>query len=222
MAHGDWIPRRELEFVEFAEKWKTALSDSVKQGAFGWATADCTAVTDKITAFLSARSTYETDDSTRNRLAKDEAKEEAVDAMRDFANTSVRFNKKMKDEDKLELGIRPADTTPTTHEAPTSQPETDVLGSINNFEHKVRALNRVTGDTSKPADAYGVRYSWQVGGEKPLDGAKLTETEFSRRTTLTVAYTEADKAKTAYYATCYENAKGKRGTWSPIVEAVIA
>jgi hypothetical protein len=37
-----------------------------------------------------------------------------------------------------------------------------------------------------------------------------------------VTYTEADKKKTAYYAVCYENAKGEPGPWSPIVEAAIA
>jgi hypothetical protein len=107
---------------------------------------------------LNARNAYEADNSTENRMAKDEAKEDAVDEMRDFANSAVRFNKRMRDDDKLFLGIRPADT-PTSHGAPTSQPETDVLNSINHFEHKVRTLNHVTGDTSKPADAYGVRYS---------------------------------------------------------------
>jgi hypothetical protein len=53
----------------------------------------------------------------------------------------------MSDADKLFLGIRKADTTPTHQTKPTSQPDTDVLNSINHFEHKVRALK----DTSKPA-----------------------------------------------------------------------
>jgi hypothetical protein len=222
MAHSDWIPAREQDLVDLAEKWVVTLADTAKQTAFGWNATECTAAVGKITAFLTARSAYEADNSTEKRVAKDEAKEDAVDAMRDFANSSIRFNKKMRDEDKLFLGVRPTDTTPTTHGVPTSQPDTDVLNSINHFEHKVRALNHVTGDTSKPADAYGVRYAWQVGGEKPASGADLPKTKFSRRTTLMVTHTEADKAKTTYYATCYENGKGEQGTWSPIVEAVIA
>ncbi|WP_062328790.1 hypothetical protein [Treponema endosymbiont of Eucomonympha sp.] len=141
--------------------------------------------------------------------------------MRDFANSAVRFNKRMRDDDKLFWGIRSANT-PTSHGAPTSQPDTDVLNSINHFEHKVRALNHVTGDTSKPADAYGVRYSWQIGGERPATGAALPKTKFSRKTTLVIAHTEANKAQTAYYATCYENGKGEQGPWSAITEAVVA
>jgi hypothetical protein len=61
-----------------------------------------------------------------------------------------------------------------------------------------------------------------VGGEKPASGSDLPKTKFSRRSTFMVTHTEADKAKTAYYATCYENSKGEQGLWSPIVEAVIA
>jgi hypothetical protein len=35
-----------------------------------------------------------------------------------------------------------------------------------------------------------------------------------------ITHTEAAKGETVYYATCYENAKGDTGPWSPIVEAV--
>jgi hypothetical protein len=70
-------------------------------------------------AFTTAREKYQNDDSWENLLTKDETKEDAVDAMRDFANIFVRPNKKMSDADKLTLGIHPKDTTPTHHGTPT-------------------------------------------------------------------------------------------------------
>jgi hypothetical protein len=73
----------------------------------------------------------------------------------------------------------------------------------------------------KPADAYGVRYAWQVGGIKPASGADLPKSKFSRKTALIVTHTEADKGKPAYYAACYENGKGDTGPWSPVEEAFI-
>jgi hypothetical protein len=170
-----------------------------------------------INGFLTARSAYETENSTAKRLAKDEA----IDGMRDFANSAIRFNKKMDDHAKLVMGMHPKDTTPTTHGTPTSQPDTVVENSVNHFEHKVKALNHATGDASKPADAYGVRYAWQVGGTKPDSGADLPKTKFSRKTTPVVTHTEADKGKPAYYAACYENGKGDTGPWSQIEEAFI-
>ncbi|MDR2393479.1 MAG: hypothetical protein LBD93_04905 [Treponema sp.] len=170
---------------------------------------------------MTARSAYEADNSTAKRIAKDKAKEDAVDGILDFANSSVRFNKSMDDGAKEQMGIRPADRTPTAHGVPTSQLDTVVENSGNHFEHRVRAVHHGTGSTSKPADEYGVRYAWQVGGEKPASGEDLPKSKFSRKTTLTVAHTETDKAKTAYYATCYENGKGDMGPWSPVEEAVI-
>jgi hypothetical protein len=91
------------------------LEDSVKVTAYGWDQAEVTGILGKVTAFLTARTAYEADNSTAKRLVKDEAKEEAVDTMRDFANSSIRFNKKMDDPAKLVFGIHPKDTTPTTH-----------------------------------------------------------------------------------------------------------
>ncbi|MDR1896953.1 MAG: hypothetical protein LBR10_09215, partial [Prevotellaceae bacterium] len=72
----------------------------------------------------------------------------------------------------------------------------------------------------KPDDAYGVRYGWQVGGARPAAGADLPKSRFSRRASIVITHTEATKGETVYYATCYENAKGDTGPWSPIVEGV--
>jgi hypothetical protein len=128
--------------------------------AFGWDSGECTEVLGKANPFLTAWLAYETDNSMAKRLTKDEVKEEAVDTMRDFANASVRFNKKMDNPAKLFMGIRLKDTTPTTQPAPSSQPDRVVENTINHFEHRIKALNHETGNAGKPADAYGVRYAW--------------------------------------------------------------
>ncbi|MDR2516695.1 MAG: hypothetical protein LBC88_04855, partial [Spirochaetaceae bacterium] len=78
MPGGDWIPTREQDLVDLSQKWAAALADTAKIAAFGWDPAECTAVLGKINAFLTARTAYEADNSTAKRLAKDEAKEEAV------------------------------------------------------------------------------------------------------------------------------------------------
>jgi hypothetical protein len=125
-------------------------------------------------------------------------------------------------ENLARLGLSLHDTTYTLHSDPTSQPDTEVLGTTNRYEHLVRALNRITGDTSKPPDASGVRYAWQVGGEKPTSGERLPKSKSQRKSSYVVVHTEEDKGKTAYYATCYTNDKNGEGKWSSVVEAVIA
>jgi hypothetical protein len=208
MAHSDWIPSREQDLVDLAARWDAWLSETAKKTAFGWDSTVCTQLINKLGDFLAARNEYETDKTAEKRMDKDEAKEHAVDAMRDFANGSIRFNKKMSDSDWLYMGVHPKDTTHTTHPAPTSKPDTDVLPTTNHYEHRVRAMNHALGDTSKPPDAYGVRYARQVGGESPVSGADLPKTKFTRKPTLIVTHSEADKGKTAFYSSCYENSKG--------------
>ena len=218
---NDWLPKGEQDLADLDENWKKELEDQTKVSAFGWKSDEVNLVLGKINGFFTARAAYKADDSTTNRLVKNEAKEEAIDAMRDFANSSIRFNKNMNDAQRLVFGIRPKDTTQSAHPVPTSQPETVVENTVNHFEHRVRALNRGRNDSSKPEDAYGVRYAWQVGGDKPASGNALPKSKFSRKTSFVITHSEADKAKPAYYATCYENSKGEEGPWSPIEESTI-
>jgi hypothetical protein len=220
--YGDWVPHREQDLIDLMNRWYEWMLITGKITAFGWDTVFCSKVILAIEAFFTARSEYEANKTPENRLTKDEKKEDAVDLMRDFANVAIRFNQKMTDADKLYMGIRPTDTTHTSHPTPTSQPDTDVIPTMNHYEHLARAINHATGGTTKPADAYGVRYAWQVGGEKPASGADLGKSKFSRRTNFAVAHSETDNGKMAYYATCYENSKGDQGKWSPVIEAIIA
>ncbi|MDR1219237.1 MAG: hypothetical protein LBK73_06450 [Treponema sp.] len=112
MARNDWIPGREQDIVDLCRKWKRALEDPVKVAAYGWDDPDEVAVVlAAINAFLAAREVYEADNSTVKRLVKDKAKEETIDAMRDFANTSIRFNKKMDDAANMNRRTLPARAT---------------------------------------------------------------------------------------------------------------
>jgi len=82
-------------------------------------------------------------------------------------------------------------------------------------------VNPETGTPKKPSGVHGVHYTWQIGGEKPSDGDKLPHDKFTLRTHYIITYNEADKGKTVYFATCYENAKGDAGPWSEIAEEVV-
>lgn len=188
---------------------------------YEWKQQECTEVVQKIDGFATAFYLYSSNDSSKNSIAKKKAKDDVRRAMRNFANTSIRFNKAVDDTMKQLLGIKIKDSVPTNHPRPSSQPDTLVETTANRFEHRLKAMNREGRDINKPHDAYGVRYAWQVGGESPVTGADLPKGKFSRKTTLVVTYTEADKGKQVWYASCYENAKGDGGPWSALVQAYI-
>ena len=123
-------------------------------------------------------------------------------------------------EDRIDLGLHVRDTTMTHHPIPKSRPEVDVEPS-GKFQHKVTALNPATKKRTKPSDAYGVRYAWQLGGEAPASPEDLPKLKFSRKTQEIFSWNPSDQGKPVHYAVAYENSKGEQGPWSPVVSTVV-
>jgi hypothetical protein len=122
MSESDsWLPPREQDLVDLCKKWDKGLNDPAAVAAFGWNQTEVTGTVTPINRFLIARAAYQEDNSSKNRLTKDEAKDAGKDAMRDFANTSIRYNKLMTEEQKREYGIHtPGSGSPIP--VPTTSP----------------------------------------------------------------------------------------------------
>jgi hypothetical protein len=85
----------------------------------------------------------------------------------------------------------------------------------------VSALDQESGKKTKPDDAYGIKYAWEIRETAPLNPDELRHTVFSRKTVRIFDYNEEDRGKKVWYAACYENAKGESGPWSDMVELII-
>jgi hypothetical protein len=216
------MPHTETGIIELFKLWLPFLVDPGKIAAFHWPAAVVSALITAGDAFVLARDAYLADKSATNKVAKDTAKKVLVALMRDFATKHIRNNDAMTEAQKAALGVFPRDTTKTSHPVPTSMPTTTALPTLNHYEHRIYAEAPGLGKAKKPADAYGVRYGWQVGGEMPVSGAALPRSLFRRRASFVVSHTGAEKGKTVYYATCYENGKGEPGPWSPVIAELIA
>jgi hypothetical protein len=219
-----YFPSKDALFDGFGMNIKTYVESKTLGAHPDWEhiPADAvTALSEAIIAFHSAYGKMAGAHTPTDTEWKNKKRKEAEKVISAFVNQYLRFPP-VTDEDRINMGIPNKDTIHTNHPAPTSQPDVDVLPTTNHYEHKVRAMNHATGKPVKPADAYGVRFAWQIGGERPANGEDLPKSKFTRKASLVVTYVEADKKKTAYYGACYENAKGDQGAWSPIVEADIA
>ena len=219
---ADWIPTREQDFNELCEYWAQALADTAKITAFGWDAAECTALAGTIANYTAAWHEYHSADTSANRIAKDELKKLAADAMREFTHTGIRHNKRMTDPDRLPFGIRPVDREPSPEPAPHVRPLAIAENTLNHYEHKVSAENPAAGGRKKPEGVHGVSFARQVGGTRPAAADAIAEKEFQQSPVRVYTYTEADKGKTVYYAAVYENGRGQKGPWSDIVEVIIA
>jgi hypothetical protein len=113
MTNEDWLPVKEQDLADLIEVWILILSDAAKVAAFGWIQADVADVLDKLNAFLTARAAYVADDSSSRLHAKNAGRDAVKSAMRDFANSSVRYNKRVDDETKERLLNGKRDATRT-------------------------------------------------------------------------------------------------------------
>jgi hypothetical protein len=194
------------------------LSDAANVAAFGWKQADCTETTGKIDAFLTARTAYEENDSTKNRMAKDEARDAAKSALRDFANGSMRYNKQMKDEDRLFYGLHSADRTagaePATY--PEAEPDTSVIRQVS-----IQFWDSATKKRGKPHGVHGAEIRWALLDRAPVLVDELVNSDFDTASPFTLKFDESQRGRRVYFCLRWESNTNLKGPFGEIYSAVI-
>jgi hypothetical protein len=215
-----WLPRREQDLVDLCKIWLAGLGNAAIVTAFGWLQAYVTAVSDAIDAFFLARDLYLADKTVKNRMAKDEAKDAAIAAMQDFANTSIRYNKKMTPEQKLDYGVV---TRGPGHriEVPSTVPELNPRPG--NVREIILDYQDVGADSNgKPEDVHGIEIRWAILDHVPSGVEELIHSSFATRHPFRISFREGDRGKTVYFAARWEIQRGgEKGKFGPIVSAVI-
>ncbi|MDR3276800.1 MAG: hypothetical protein LBT11_06305 [Treponema sp.] len=220
---NDWLPRREQDLLDLMKHWTEWLDDTAKQTAFGWDPAACTVVTDQITGFRTARAAYQDDDSTENRIARDNARKAAEGAMRTFATEAVRNNPKMKDEDKYYLGVRVADKIST----PAPKPETWPVSHYDlNTPRQIGVTSRdsESGRKAMPQGVRWIEHTWMVikPGD-PLPSPLPNIKDFDQFETWTrpskpcvLPFTENLRRGAIAHTSRWVNTHSNPGPWAPI------
>jgi hypothetical protein len=216
----DWLPTREQDFTDLCHKWKTGLENPANGAAFAWNQADVTAALGAVDAFLTARAGYEADNSTAKRIAKDEAREAATTAMRDFAHTGLRHNKLMRDEDRLLYGIRPSDRTHTPDSEPGSFPEAEGDTSIPR-RVTIHFWDSASGKRGKPHGVHGAEIRWAVLDHPPASIDELIHSDFDTASPFTLHFDEAGRGKRVYFCLRWESNTNLKGPFGEIYSAVI-
>jgi hypothetical protein len=217
---GSWFPTREQDLVELCEKWHIGLGVPANILGFGWRQAEVDGTLGKIDGFLAARTAYEDTDSTKNRLIKDEAKEEAERAMRDFANSSIRYNPLMRPEDKLIYGIHPADHTLTTGKEPGSYPEAETDTSVIR-QLTIHFWDSITKKRGKPHGVHGAEIRWAILGHEPLTVEELINSAFDTASPFTLKFDESQRGMRVYFCLRWESTSNLKGPFGEIYSAII-
>jgi hypothetical protein len=220
MSVKNWLSGGEQNFADLCQRWKNGLGNPANVTAFGWNQTDVTAVLTAITAFLSARTAYQEDDSSRNRLIKDEAKDAAKAALRDFANSAMRFNKLMRDEDRLVYGLPPHDGSHTPDTEPTTFPEAEADTAIIR-QVTIHFLDSGSKKRGKPHGVHGAEIRWALLDHAPASVDELTISDFDTASPFTLKFDETERGRRVYFCLRWESNTNLKGPYGEIYSAVV-
>lgn len=215
MKIHDYVPYKDGVFLT----WMKHLVDYAKLHGDEWG------ISADVWVEIDAQSgAYETalgkaQDPNRGKIdvfVKNETRDTVKKTMRQFVQEYLRHNHRVSDEDLDRMGLPVYDKKLTSRPRPESRATLSARAS-NSRQHILFALSQQTGKKTKPADAYIVKYVWEIRDTAPTSPDELRHAFFSRRTTHIFDYDEADRGKKVYYAVRYENAKGEEGPWSEMI-----
>jgi hypothetical protein len=193
-----WLPDGEQDLVDLCKKWKIGLNDAAAITSFGWKQADVSTALTTVDGFLTARDAYELDNSTNNRMLKDDAKKAAKDAMRDFARYSIRFNRLMSREQKLYYGVRTADPKPSPTPAPNSYPEAEADTSVIR-QVTIRFWDSATKRRAKPHGVHGAEIRWAILDHVPASVNELIHSSFDTASPFTLVFDAPEAARKSVF-----------------------
>jgi hypothetical protein len=219
-SNSDWLPSREQDLADLCKTWDAGLSSRATAAAFGWDEEACTETHTRISAFLSALDAYNTDDSSKNLLIKQEARDAARHSMREFANSSIRHNRKMSDGDRLDYGIRPPDPKPSPAPKPETHPE-PVVDTSTLRQIKIRFVDSAARGRAKPPGIHGAEIRWALLDHPPVSEEELVKSDFDTASPFTLSFDEGDRGRRLYFAMRWETMTNLKGPFSEIYSAII-
>jgi hypothetical protein len=220
MSDNQWLPLKEQDLVDSCNTLDAGLNNSAVVTAFGWNQQDVTATSAAIGGFLTARETFQKDDSTKNRLAKNEAKKAVRKSIQDFARYNIRSNRLMTPEQKLYYGVITPDSTPTPTPRPSTVPEADADTSIGR-QVTIHFWDRGSTSRAKPHGVHGAEIRWAILDHEPASVKELVNSDFDTASPFTLYFDESDRGKRLYYSLRWESTTNLKGSFGDIYSVVI-
>jgi hypothetical protein len=185
---ADFFPKREADLLE----WLKNFSAVVAGNATAW-NIPATAAQDLTAKVAAYETTYEAakgENGTKALILEKNEKRDALKAeVRNIKNKYIDYNDAVTDPDRERLGLPIRDRMPTPKPKPTSRPLLEVVPT-NNRQHTATAINQATGKKTKPEDAHGVRYVWEIRDAAPSNAEDLRHSVFRVKTTEVFDYEE--------------------------------
>ncbi|MDR1340847.1 MAG: hypothetical protein LBK58_12450 [Prevotellaceae bacterium] len=139
---------------------------------------------------------------------------------RQFVNEYLRYNSRISNEDRINMGMPVRDLKPTPVHKPDTVPEAMVKLTLPGVI-ELHVVDSKSGRRAKPKGVHGYEIKWAVLEEPVTRLAQLTESSFSTRSTFRMTFSSEQRGKKLSFALRYENTRGEKGPWSKIMTAYI-
>ena len=154
-----------------------------------------------------------------NIIRRQEAQANSVRLLRAFVNQFLRFPP-VTNADRAEMGVPIHDTIRTDHKVVTEMVDY-VLHLRNIREIMVDFWIQGADNKAKPHGYDGAVIVWGTLDHQPKHTDELIHHSMASRTPFALHFEEADRGKTVYVASAWQNERGIIGQWSEFKSAII-
>jgi hypothetical protein len=220
MSRKRAIPGKDVDFNTMQKRFRTVVNANVSKWAL-----DSTWLTN---VFNPAATMWDTkyaawlDPLTRTMVitAEKNAARNDYEPHLGLLMKSLRYNTRLSENDRLELGLEDYDTTPTAAEVPTSWPIV-VFKPAGAGVLRGDYYDSATGQRRKQNGIHGAEVRVGIMDHIPTSPEEIQHSEFSTRTPYVKEFDLSMRGKTAYFCFRWENTRGQKGPWSEIIAVII-
>jgi hypothetical protein len=231
MPGKDWILGPDEEFDAQYKKYCQVVSKNTSGATPVWPHIPAARVTELLDGYAdwyTALSKLSGAHTSGDVQAKNEARAEAEEILRDFNRSFVLYAREVTDAQRRDVGCPVHDKHPSPVHKPWAECEADIAYPGRHLLELVhiRALLGTLSDEEAKAE-FGVRIFWGILGTDlsavPTEGKELPHSTFTHRKRFRFDF-DGESGKTVYFCLRYENEKGGKegeGPFGPIFSAII-
>ncbi|MDR2764871.1 MAG: hypothetical protein LBB90_07560 [Tannerella sp.] len=228
--HQDWIPaNREARYDQAIQTW-TYLSETENRSRMGFGAGTMqgtwvdTEFSPKYNTFLAAFQGWKNPaERTPTKTVKlNEAEDAFVAVYRQLYTGFLKSNPLVTNDDLQSMGMPLRNSSRTPARIPDTNPDADTDTSQMRRVKISFYENDGIHKKGKPDGVHGAEILWEVldtFSEVHLDDLK--HSSFDTRTPFVLDFTDEQRGKILYFALRWENTRGQKGPFGPILNAVI-
>jgi hypothetical protein len=218
---ADYIPTTDLAALNWMQAFASGIASDA--AAYQLSGPDVTTINNAVDAYQAALA-ISSDPSTRTAgtiATKSAARRSATGICRQYA-IGIKNNAGISDANKIDIGVRPVNTSRTPVNVPASSPLVNVLGATPGSQTVRYADSNTPASPAKPAGAVQLQLFLAVAAAPATDPAASQLYGSFTKNPIGVEFNHADDGKVATYFARWVSLRGDVGPWSDPVSFRIA